>query len=106
MWSIMKSCKTTQVKNSNKVSKCESSVCQVKNQQQLMNLRCLCTILNLLQIEGPRHYGMSRPKLGFVVKLADAVKPTIEKFSLKLLRIGCTRTLAYAAKKTGFIINL
>jgi len=38
--------------------------CQFKIQQQLMNSRCLCTILNLLHNEGLHHYGMS--KLGLI----------------------------------------
>ena len=38
-----------------------------------MNPRCLYTILNKLQIEGVRHYDMS--KLGLVV----TVEPSIEK---------------------------
>jgi len=49
-----KSCtsKTMQIDTlQNKVSQCRSSSCQFNNQPHLMNLRCLCTTLNLLRIE-------------------------------------------------------
>jgi len=45
-----------------------------------MNSRCLCTILNLLKIEGLRHYCMS--KLGFVVTIEPAIEKKIDDRAL------------------------